>query len=84
MKCYVTKYRLSEGALEVLDCEYSSVDSNYIHCRINGYLQMLKLGRDVFLDVDDARKDFENRRRKKIKSLKKQIEKLEHSIFVVK
>jgi hypothetical protein len=76
-KYYITRYALSKGisyeeCTEMPSCEYVSAKHFYQHFRI---------GRDAFENFDDAHKKAVEMRNKKIKSLKKQLVRLEKLRF---
>lgn len=77
MKVWITKYALTRGILEreVEDCGDGIVkdDSSYITCYYNK--------KDYCLDNESAIAKAEEMRKKKIDSLKKQIDKLEKMKF---
>jgi len=77
VKMFVTKYALTDGIQE-LDLE---VGKNGYAVNRGGCWQHFKIGKDAFRDMDSAVKDAEEKRLKKIESLKKQIAKLEKLKF---
>ena len=76
-KLYVTKYALTAGIKEV--DEWKDIGDNY--ARVEGSWVLYMLGRDAFTDRSDAVADCEKRRVEKIKSIKKQISKIEALVF---
>lgn len=73
-KVYITKYALSRGIIETCDYKISSRDPSWIYSTNHFY--NYKIGRDVFFEREEAIKDAYQKRDKKIKSLKKQIDNL--------
>ena len=74
MKVYVTTYCLTKGIIEsdledVGDCYYGKLK--------DGYLPGLYKKTETFESLSDAKANAEERRKKKIKNLEKQIEKLQ-------
>lgn len=84
-KVYITKYVLTKGILEIdAKVEPSYYDQNIVYARVcDRYLgtESFRVGSEVFLTKEEALKDAEKRRIKKIDSLKKQIKKLENIKF---
>ena len=78
MKVYVTKYCLTDGIISA-DLEdlgerfYGKLPRNYEPCNFRKS--------EVFESLLDAKSDAEKRRKKKIKSLEKQIEKVKAMTF---
>lgn len=85
---WVTKYTLSTGEVERLVCQRSSTGGQYLY-PINAetglqlWYRQFKLGRDAHLTRDAAIVAVEAMRRKKIDSLRKQIDKLSKLQFKV-
>ena len=81
-KVFITKYALTSGIEEVeMDV---MLDDPSFKKKCFGNYNNLKLGfynDDFHLTMEDALKDAEKRRKKKIESLKKQISKLEKLSF---
>jgi hypothetical protein len=79
-KYYITKYALSEGILHK-EC---TVVSNLIGYARTAELwsQFFKIGIDAFENFGDAQKRAAEMRNKRIKSLKKQLARLEKLRFV--
>lgn len=82
MKVWITKYALTNG---IIPCEIRTVDvldNGYIRyiqpCGLGGFIQKGKGWED---NEESAIKKAEEMRHKKIKSLKKQIKKLEEMRF---
>lgn len=84
-KVYVTKYALTKGILEIdAIVGQSFYDQNIFYARVcDRYLgtESFRVGLEAFLTKEEALKDAEKRRIKKIDSLKKQIKKLENLKF---
>lgn len=84
-KVYITKDALTKGILEIdAKVEPSYYDQNIVYARVyDRYLgtEFFRVGSEVFLTKEEALKDAEKRRIKKIDSLKKQIKKLENIKF---
>jgi hypothetical protein len=74
-KLYVTKYALTQG----IELTSGKLKDDWFWP--DGSFRSLKLGRDCFLYIDDALKDAEKRREKKILSLKNSIGKLKQLKF---
>ena len=72
---YITKYALSSGILEK-EARIEDYGNGHLRAFVNGY-SSYEIGSEAFLTKEDALKNAEERRLKKIESLKKQIEKLE-------
>ena len=78
---YVTKYALTEGLFKV---EASINDSGTLASyTVDGYSQCA-YGKDFHLNLEDALKDCEERRVRKLKSIEKQRAKLESLRFKIK
>jgi hypothetical protein len=77
---FITKYALTSGMIE---CEMDvNLDKNNCYGKPPGYYFATGFsGSDFHLTKEEALKDCENRRIKKIESLKKQISKLENLKF---
>ena len=73
---YITKYALSSGILEK-EARIEDYGNGHLRAFVNGYYSSYEIGSEAFLTKEDALKNAEERRLKKIESLKKQIEKLE-------
>lgn len=90
MKCFITKYTLTSGIIEVKDCEPQSYepsspsDSKYVYGGSGFSRQQFVVGRDAFEHEADAIAAVNTAVTKKIASLKKQIAKLEKMTFEVK
>jgi hypothetical protein len=75
---YITKYALSKG---ILYGECTGIPSgNYVS--VKPFNQLFRIGVDAFEDFDDAHKRAVEMRNKRIKSLKKQLERLEKLRFI--
>jgi hypothetical protein len=79
-KVFITKYALTTGIFEcVMDVR---TETKSCYGRPDGYyFNVMFCGNDFHLTKEEALLDCEKRRLKKIKSLKKQIEKLEKLSF---
>lgn len=78
-KIYIAKYALSAGIKEAeIDNRYNN-DGGHIWPK--GYYMNFELGKEVFYSKDEAIKQAEKMRLKKIERLKKQIKKLENLKF---
>lgn len=73
-KVFITKYALTKG-IEEVEMEVR-LDTRSCYGRYNGYISLF-YNNEFHLTKEDALRDAEKRRVKKIESLKKQIEKLE-------
>lgn len=78
-RIYITKYALSEGILEK-EAEIEDY-GRYLRAFVKGDYSSYGIGSEAFFKREDALKNAENRRLKKIESLKKQIKKLEKLKF---
>lgn len=78
-RIYITKYALSKGILEeeAVIKDYG----RYSRALVKGDYSSYGIGSEAFFKREDALKNAENRRIKKIESLKKQINKLENLKF---
>lgn len=70
---YIAKYWSTRGILKI-QCRRAHTSTDYASCSDIGFF---KIGRDAFLTLEDARKRICELRTKKIKSLQKQINKIE-------
>ena len=72
---YLVRYALGEGVI----AEVRGFEAHSCKCwvSVNNNWTSFKLGRDIFRDRNDAVAQVEVMRKKKIASLKKQIQKLE-------
>ena len=75
MKKFITKYALTQG-IEEKEGGYSSSGYFYVKGEHAGYSPS-----EYFDTLKDAKEDAENRRLKKIKSLQKQLDKLNKMRF---
>ena len=73
---YITKYALSKGILEK-EARIGDYGNGHLRAFVNGDYSSYGIGSEAFFTKEDALKNAEKRRLKKIESLKKQIEKLE-------
>jgi len=81
VKAYITKYCLSDGIKEVDGEIHESGRGDgrrYLKIQYSAFLYSEK---EYFFTLDDAKKDAEYRRNKKIHQLQKQIEKLKEMTF---
>lgn len=77
---FLTKYALSSGIEEVeLTREYKVDNMKFVY--VKGKCSSYKIGSEAFFSKEDAIKQAEIMRLKKIESLKKQIKKLEKLKF---
>jgi hypothetical protein len=83
MKIYVTKYCLNGEILALSVLEGSDAEWARVLLPGGTWPSTIKMGRDCFANEADALADAEKRRAKKIKSLSKQISKLQEIIFKV-
>ena len=80
-KVFITKYALTSGIKEM---ELEIIKSNFANSPDyvrDGSWTFFYIGKDVFLDKSEALNKAEGMRKKKIASLRKQIEKLEKLSF---
>jgi hypothetical protein len=75
---YITKYALSEG-ISYEECETSAI-GEYVRVANDQWRHVFKIGRDAFENFDDAHKRAVEMRDKRIKSLKKQLGRLENLV----
>lgn len=80
-KVFVTKYALTSGIKEIEGEVMKSNWENWPNCVKDGVYNLRYIGKDAFLDKSEAIKKAEEMRKKKIISLRKQIEKLEKLTF---
>lgn len=76
---WVVKYALTDGVRRTAATKTS--DNEYVLCRSINAFWSFKIGKDVFLTEEEALQAAEKMRLKKIKSLQKQIKKLEEMRF---
>lgn len=74
MLCYITKHALTQGIITSTVPEDKWNDNSSGLVLLHGYYLKKK---DIFLDKEEAERNVEERRLSKIKSLQKQIKKLE-------
>jgi hypothetical protein len=79
-KYYITRYALSKG-ISHEECKVSQSDKGYAILSGAWSSQFFKIGKEAFELFDDARKRAIEMRDKKIKSLKKKIDRLEKLSF---
>ena len=81
-KVFITKYALT-GGIKECELDVTLDDTNFkkkCYGKFKGFSQGF-YNDDFHLTIEDALKDAEKRRKKKIESLKKQIVKLEQMSF---
>lgn len=85
MKVWITKYALTKGIIETdvyEECLGTDPSGNMISVKSNGYVSYFHgKGNDWHTTKESAIQKAEEMRKKKISSLKKQIEKLEKMRF---
>lgn len=79
-KVYITKYALTAG-IEEIEAEIKDFGNGHLMAFANGIYPSYRVGSEAFYTLEAALKNAEERRIKKIKSLKKQINKLENLKF---
>lgn len=79
-KVYITKYALSRGILEK-KAEIADFMNGHKRAFVEGDFLSYRIGSEAFFEKEDAIKNAEKRRNKKIESLKKKINKLENLKF---
>lgn len=77
MKVYITKYVLTSGILEK-EARINEYPDSKPRAFVNGDYSSYGIGTEAFYTLDEAKKNAEKRRMRKIESLKKQIKKLEN------
>lgn len=86
-KVYITKYALTAGIL-IRHAEVSSAywDEKVLYASAKEEMgtSTYRIGTEAFYTLEEAKKNAEERRMKKIESLKKQIKKLENLKIEVK
>lgn len=83
-KVYITKYALTKGILEKdAEVKPSHWDKNILFAWVHGNFgdESFRVGSEAFCTKEEALKDADGKRIKKIESLKKQINKLENLKF---
>jgi hypothetical protein len=78
-KAYITKYALTSGIME----EYTNDEFAHVEIVCLGKLGCYTVGNDIFDNKKDAYYKAELMRERKIKSLKKQLAKLESMSFKI-
>lgn len=73
---FEVKYYSSDGIIRFKEGDYK-IEGKYLRPNGKWYLTSFSVGTDVFPTLEEALKDAEKRRQKKIASLKKQLKKLE-------
>lgn len=79
-KVYITKYALTKGILEK-EARVEDFGNGHLRAFVNGDYSSYGIGSEAFFEREDAVKNAEKRRKKKIESLIKQINKLENFKF---
>lgn len=79
-KVYITKYALTKGVIEK-DGEIADYGNGHVRAFVHGDYSSYGIGSEAFYTKEEALKNAEERRIKKIESLKKQIKKLENLKF---
>lgn len=79
-KVYITKYAISRGIEEIEREIYEVRYYDYSYIKYD-FCTLLYIGKDAFLDKSEAIKKAEEMKKRKIASLRKQIEKLEKMTF---
>lgn len=80
-KVFITKYALTSGIKEVETEIHKSTFKDYPNYIRDSAYSFHYIGKDAFLNKSEALQKAENMRKKKIASLRKQIEKLEKLSF---
>lgn len=80
-KVFITKYALTSGIKEVETKIHKSTFKDYSYYVRDSAYSFHYIGKDAFLDKSEALNKAEDMRKKKIASLRKQIEKLEKLSF---
>lgn len=83
-KVYITKYALTAGILEKeAEERHDNFNDKVLYALVKEDIGMTcyRIGIDAFYNIEDAKKNAEEKRSKKIESLKKQIKKLENIKF---
>lgn len=80
-KVFITKYALTSGIKEVETEIHKSIFKDFPNYIRNSAYRFHYIGKDAFLNKSEALQKAENMRKKKIASLRKQIEKLEKLSF---
>lgn len=79
-KVYITKYALTRGILEKEE-KVEDFGNGHLRAFVNGDYSSYGIGSEAFFEKEDAVKNAEKRRKKKIESLIKQINKLGNCKF---
>jgi hypothetical protein len=79
-KIYITKYALTRGIIEK-EARISDYGGGHLRAFANGDYSSYGIGSEAFYTKEEALKNAEKRRTKKIESLRKQIQKLENIKF---
>ena len=80
-KVFITKYALTSGIKEMETEIYKSEFNNQDYYVRDGSFSFHYIGKDAFTEKSEALKKAEDMRKKKIASLRKQIDKLEKLSF---
>lgn len=80
-KVFITKYALTSGIREIEADIHKSTFNNQNDYVRDGSFSFHYIGKDAFTEKSEALKKAEDMRKKKIASLRKQIEKLEKLSF---
>lgn len=86
-KVFITKYALTQGIIEKeteITIYKSSIEEPIECARVIGEWPGYTIGKEAFYTLEEAVKKAEEMRKRKIASLRKQIEKLEKMEFNVK
>lgn len=73
---FETKYYSTNGVIRFKEGDYS-IEGNYLNPNGKWGNSSFRIGTDVFPTLEEALKDAEKRRQKRIASLKKQLKQLE-------
>ena len=79
MILYISRYALSKGIIEKNIPDFPLKIGDNLNITLNGdvYPKQIKIGRDAFLNLENAKRKASHMRYRKIQSLKQQIKKLE-------
>ena len=78
---YLARYALGKGKIEVVTCEWSERDPEWVTSKHGGWWSSFNLGREIFRTREEAVAKADELRKKKIASLHKQIKKLGEMVF---
>lgn len=79
-KIFITKYALTKGIIEK-EAEINSYRDRSKYAYVRGEFNGYNMTKDAFFSYDNAIRNAEEMRQKRIKSLEKQIEKLKKLKF---